>query len=183
MGKFLKKIKEKEHKEKLSKHPLRNESDEIKKDYLQALVLLANEDDNFSSEEKEFIEFVANLIDIDKSYIEEADKFAADPDENQLFDFIERLKNLDEKVKYIIMVEACVVAFKDDKLDENEEGIIDEYLEILSLQEHKEKILFLAKILNDKDIDNAIVYFLAYPDIYEQFSYMFDILELDVKKR
>lgn len=182
MGRFTKLIKENNNKTNLATHPLFNAEDSKKRDYFQSLVFVCVEDDNFSDEEKEYLKVSLVAMGLDEALFDEFEKFTQDSDEDELLALIDRLKEFTEDEKLSFLVDVCVVAFKDGEFDESEMELFEEYLEILEMKDSRQTILYLAKILNEKDIDGAISFSIGQKEIFEKFKYMFELLQIDVEK-
>ena len=179
MGIFTKLLKKKKLGDTLTQHPIANLSDDVKKDYLQSLVVLATEDENFSDEEKDYIKMIIQASKLDDSLLDELETFANTPEESELIEFVSRLGDFDNDTKMSLLVDICIVAFKDGDFSSEEMELFDEYLDILGMQEHKQTLLYLADILNSKNIDNAVSFYTGQKEVFEKFKYMFDLLEID----
>ena len=182
MGRFTKLLKEGNNKTNLATHPLFNADESKKKDYFQSLVFVCVEDENFSDEEKEYLKVSLTAMGLDESLFDEFEKFTQNSDEDELLELVKRLKEFSEDEKLSFMVDVCVVAFKDGDFDESEMELFEEYLEMLEMKEHRQTILYLAQILNEKDIDGAISFYTGQKEIFEKFRYMFELLKIDVAK-
>lgn len=182
MGRFTKLLKESNNKINLATHPLFNADESKKKDYFQALVFVCVEDENFSDDEKEYLKISLIAMGLNESLFDEFEKFTQEPDEDELLALVDRLKEFNKDEKFSFLVDVCVVAFKDGDFDKSEMELFDEYLEILEMRESRQIILYLANIINTKDIDGAISFYTAQKEVFEKFSYMFELLGIDVEK-
>jgi len=182
MSKFKKVLKKKELEVALSKHPLREIDEEVKKDYLKGLVFIAVEDENFSEDEKSYITALMSNIGVDSALLSEFENFASDPDEDELLSFMDRLKAFDEDVKLNFLIEAVVLAFKDGEFDESEKEMFNDYIEMLELEDKKDDIMYMATALVDKNIDLALSIYTAKKEFFLKFDYMFDMLDVDIEK-
>ena len=182
MSRFKKAIKKKELESALSKHPLRELDEQVKSDYVKGLVFIATEDENFDEDEKSYITSLMKNIGVDENKLSEYETFASDCKEDELLAFMDRLKAFDEDLKINFMIEVVVIAFKDGEFDEAEQGMFDDYLEMLELTEKEDDIMYLATALTNKDIDLALSFYTAKKEMFEKYDYMFDMLDIDVAK-
>jgi len=182
MSKFKKVLKKKELEVALSKHPLREIDEEVKKDYVKGLVFIAVEDENFSDDERNYITALMSNIGVDSALLSEFESFASDPDEDELLSFMDRLKAFDEDVKINFLIEAVVLAYKDGDFDASEKEMFNDYIEMLELEEKKDDIMYIATALVDKNIDLALSIYTAKKEFFLKFDYMFDMLDVDIEK-
>jgi uncharacterized tellurite resistance protein B-like protein len=182
MSKFKKAIKKKELESALAKHPLRELSEDVKKDYVKGLVFVAIEDENFSSEEKEYIVSLMKNIGVDETLLEEFEAFAKEPGEDEILEFMDKLKAFDEDIKVNFLIEVIVISFKDGEFDESEQEMFNDYIEMLELEDQKADIEYIAKALVDKDVDLALSLYTAKKEFFNKYDYMFDMLDIDIEK-
>jgi tellurite resistance protein len=182
MGRFTKLIKESNNKTNLATHPLFNADESKKKNYFQALVFVCVEDENFSDEEKEYLKISLVAMGLDVALFDEFEKFTQEPEEDELLELIERLKEFSDDEKFSFLVDVCVVAFKDGDFDDSEMELFEEYLEMLDMKEHKSTILYLSLIVNNKYINGVIIFYLADKERFNKFKYLFDLLKIDIEK-
>ena len=182
MSRFKKAIKKKELESALSKHPLKELDEQVKSDYVKGLVFIATEDENFDEDEKSYITSLMKNIGVDENKLSEYETFASDCEEDELLAFMDRLKAFDEDLKINFMIEVVVIAFKDGEFDEAEQGMFDDYLEMLEITDKKDDIMYLATALTDKNIDLALSFYTAKKEMFEKYDYMFDMLGIDVAK-
>lgn len=182
MSKFKKVLKKKELEIALSKHPLREIDEEVKKDYVKGLVFIAVEDETFSEDEKNYITALMSNIGVDSALLSEFESFASDPDEDELLSFMDRLKAFDEDVRMNFLIEAVVLAYKDGDFDASEKDMFNDYIEMLELEEKKDDIMYIATALVDKNIDLALSIYTAKKEFFLKFDYMFDMLDVDIEK-
>jgi uncharacterized tellurite resistance protein B-like protein len=179
MSRFKKAIKLKQLESTLSEHPLRELDEQVKKDYVKGLVSVALEDENFSQEEKAYILSMMRTIGLDVALLEEFTTFANDCEEEELLEFMDRLKAFDEDIKINFMIEVVVIAFRDGEFDESEKEIFFDYLDMLELKDKKDLIKWTALAVINKDTDLSLSLYTAKKEFFEKYAYMFDI---DIKK-
>jgi uncharacterized tellurite resistance protein B-like protein len=182
MSKFKKAIKKKELESALAKHPLRELSEDVKKDYVKGLVFVAIEDENFSSEEKEYIVSLMKNIGVDETFLDEFEAFAKEPGEDEIMEFMDRLKAFDEDIKVNFLIEVIVISFKDGEFDESEQEMFNDYIEMLELEDKKADIEYIAMALVNKDVDLALSLYTAKKEFFNKYDYMFDMLDIDIEK-
>ncbi|MDF1875214.1 TerB family tellurite resistance protein [Sulfurimonas sp. SAG-AH-194-I05] len=182
MSRFKKAIKKKELETALSKHPLRELSEDVKSDYVKGLVFLATEDENFNEDEKSYITSLMSNIGLDASLLAEFETFASECEEEELLAFMDRLKAFDEDIKVNFLIEVIVVSFKDGEFDESEQAMFDDYLEMLEVADKKDDIMYISLALVNKDIDLALAMYTAKKDFFNKYDYMFDMIGVDVEK-
>jgi len=182
MSKFKKAIKKKELESALSKHPLRELDEAIKKDYVKGLVFVAIEDENFSEEEKSYITSLMQNIGVDEALLSEFEAFAKEPSEDEILAFMDRLKAFDEDLKINFLIEVIVISFKDGEFDESEQEMFNDYVEMLELEDAKDDIMYIALALVNKDIDLALALYTAKKEFFLKYDYMFDMLHIDIEK-
>jgi len=182
MSKFKKAIKKKELESALAKHPLRELSEDVKKDYVKGLVFVAIEDENFSSEEGEYIVSLMKNIGVDERLLDEFEAFAKEPGEDEIMEFMDKLKAFDEDIKVNFLIEVIVISFKDGEFDESEQEMFNDYIEILELEDKKADIEYIAMALVNKDVDLALSLYTAKKEFFNKYDYMFDMLDIDIEK-
>ncbi len=182
MSRFKKAIIKEELKNALSKHPLRDIDEEIKKDYVRGLVFIATEDENFHDDEKKYIVALMDNIGLDEALMAEFETFASDCQEDELLAFMDRLKLFDDDLKLNFLVEVIVISLKDGEFDESEQSMFDDYLDMLGATSSKQDIVDIASAIADKDTDLAISIYTAKKEFFEKFDYMFDMIDIDIKE-
>jgi len=182
VSKFKKAIKKKELDSALTKHPLRELDEAVKKDYVKGLVFIAIEDENFSEEEKAYITSLMSNIGVDEALLSEFETFANEPDEDELLAFMDRIKAFDEDLKVNFLIEVILLAFKDGDFDDAEKEMFNDYVEMLELEEKKDDIMHLATALENKDIDLALAIYTAKKEFFMKYDYMFDMIYIDIEK-
>lgn len=182
MSRFKQVIKKKELESALSKHPLREIDEQVKSDYVKGLVFVATEDGNFHEEEKNYVVSLMKNIGLDENLLEEFEAFSSGCQEEELLAFMDRLKGFQEDIKLNFLIEVVVIAFRDGEFDEKEQGMFDDYLEMLGLANQKDDIMYMALALVNKDIDLALSLYTAKKEFFNKFDYMFDMLDIDIEK-
>ncbi len=182
MSRFKKVLTKKAVEGALSKHPLVNAEESIKKDYVKGLVFIAIEDGNFSEEEKTYILALMKNISLDESLLSEFESFASEPDEDELLAFMDRLKAFEEDLKVNFLIEVVCIAFKDGNFDEKEQSMFDDYLEFLEIQDKKDDIMYISLALVNKDIDLALSLYTVKKEFLKKYDYMFEILNINIEK-
>lgn len=182
MSKFKKAIKQKELESALTKHPLRELDENVKKDYVKGLVFIAVEDENFSEDEKSYITSLMSNIGVDEALLSEFETFANEPDEDELLAFMDRIKAFDEDLKVNFLIEVVLLAFKDGDFDEAEKEMFNDYIEMLEFEDKKDDIIYIATALENKDIDLALAIYTAKKEFFEKYDYMFKIIYIDIEK-
>nr|MBI9031692.1 TerB family tellurite resistance protein [bacterium] len=136
----MKKLKEQKNKEIIKDHPVANESIAIKMQYLNGLALMMNVDEDIADAEKEFFIALIEGFGLDDSVIEDFISFAKDPDDEQIDELFEELSKT-ELTKFYFVLDCYTIAYKDEKLAEEEKELINMFVEMLNFEE-KENELF-----------------------------------------
>ena len=121
------------------KHPCRELDQELMIHYLNGLALVANEDEDISEKEKEYLSILINSFGLSEDMLETFINFAENPDEKSILDMMQSFMNRD--IKYNFMVDAMMIATLDDALNEKEEALINEYFEMFKLTKDEAKDL------------------------------------------
>jgi len=182
MSKFKKAIKKKKLESAFSSHPLKELEEDVKNDYVKGLVFIAVEDENFSEDEKSYVTSLMSYIGVDETLLSEFETFANEPDEDELLEFMDRIKAFDNELKISFLIETILVAFKDGDFDDAEKEMFNEYVEMLELEEKKDDIMHIATALANKDIDLALAIYTAKKEFFEKYNYMFEMIDVDIEK-
>ena len=182
MSKFKKAIKKKKLESAFSSHPLKELEEDVKNDYIKGLVFIAVEDENFSEDEKSYVTSLMSYIGVDETLLNKFETFANEPDEDELLEFMDRIKAFDEELKISFLIETILVAFKDGDFDDAEKEMFNEYVEMLELEEKKDDIMHIATALANKDIDLALAIYTAKKEFFEKYNYMFEMIDVDIEK-
>jgi len=178
MSRFKEIMKNKNIKQALSKHPLVDADEQVKKDYLQGLVFVAFEDENFSEEEKDYLKLLMQHLDVDESMMDVFEAFANDGTGDELTAFTNRLGDFEERLKWAFMIEVRLMALKDGSYDEQEKAIFEDYIAMLSLNEDKATIEHIVHALQTNDMDRALSLYMAKTERIESLDYLFELLEM-----
>jgi uncharacterized tellurite resistance protein B-like protein len=182
MSRFKKAIKKKELESALAKHPLRELDEQVKKDYVKGLVFIATEDENFDEDEIAYVVSLMKNIGLDEALLEEFTTFVSDCEEEELLEFMDRLKAFDEDIKINFLIEVVVISFKDGNFDDSEKEMFADYLDMLELKDKEDDIMYMATALVNKDTDLALSIYTAKKEFFLKYDYMFDMIDIDVEK-
>ncbi len=167
----------------LNSHPVSQQELPRKVNYLNGIALMMNVDGAITESQKNYFVALIEAFDMDKEMADEFIEFANNPDEELFKELMEDIKQ-DDTVKELFMVDAIVMAKKDGKLDKNEETLIKNYFEMLSFSSGKEnKIRNIAEIIDSQDEEEALIVYITDEQFYHKFSYLFDFLGFDSKRK
>ncbi|MDQ7001520.1 MAG: hypothetical protein Q9N02_02385 [Ghiorsea sp.] len=182
MSRFKKLLQKKQTLESLSQHPLANAEEAVKNDYIQGLVFVAVEDENFSDEEKAYLQLIMQHTNMDTSKLADFESFALAPDESELMDFMDRLKAFDEGLKRNFLIEVILLAFKDSSFDEKEDKIFQDFCDIMALEEEASLIRHLATAIANQDIDLALALYTAQQSFVTPFAYLLTMADINAEE-
>ena len=115
----------------LNNHPVNDLDIEKKLHYLNGLALVMNEDDDIADKEKDYLSILINSFGLSNEHIESIIEFTKNPDEKAL---IEMMNSFDTKdLKYLFIFDCIFLAGLDSGINKQEEILISEYAETLSL--------------------------------------------------
>ena len=179
MSRFREMMKKNNVRDALTKHALADADAQVKKDYMQGLVFVALEDDNFSQEERDYLTLLMQHLDMDVSLMEGFETFAKDdsPDD-EMNALMERMDAFDEGLKIHFLVEVILLAFKDGSFDEQEQTIFDDLIDMLDMKEKATLIQQLAESIGNGNMDLALSLYTAHKDLVLPLQHLFELSEM-----
>jgi len=174
-------MKKKDAEQAFAKHPLAGAEAQVQQDYIQGLVFVALEDENFSQEEKDYMTQLMQKLDMDTSLLEGFESFASDAEDVAISDFMERLGAFDEGLKMNFMVEVVLLGFKDGDFDASEQAIFDDYGSMLGVDKDTARLVRqLAESIANQDMDMALSLYAAKKDVVEPLKYLFELVDMHI---
>jgi TPR repeat protein len=139
MSTILNRIKKRKDKEIFKDHPVAEETIAIKMQYLNGLALMMNVDKSISDVEKEFFIALIEGLGLEVSVTEDFISFAKDPDDEQIEELFEELSKT-KLTKLYFVLDCYAMAYKDEKLADEEKELISMLVEMLNFDEEEEQL-------------------------------------------
>ena len=117
-------------------HPVAQKNLELKIHYLNGIALMMNVDEEISYVEKEYFMSLIKAFGFNNSVIEDFIDFAQNPENEQIFELLEVLKE-NRYVKFSFIFDNLIIANKDGNLANEEKEMIELFFEMLEFNQEE----------------------------------------------
>jgi uncharacterized tellurite resistance protein B-like protein len=159
-------------------HPVRDMGLEERLLYLQGLGLVMHADGSIDAEEIEYLRVLIKSFDMDESTIDSFISFAKQPDKDTIQAFFQTFR--DTKYASVFILDALMIAYKDDDFDDKEKAVIDKISESLNIISGlKNDVLSFYESAKEGDWDAAAIYFNSEQLDPELYKYILEYYSID----
>ncbi|SFV74735.1 hypothetical protein MNB_SM-3-1450 [hydrothermal vent metagenome] len=161
-------------------HPASKLDEETRINYLRGIALIANEDNDISKNEIEYLDILIKSLHLSHQQIKDILHFVKHPKAKSVYEIILTFQS--NPVKYNFLLDSLAIADVDGHLDDEEEDLIEEYVSLLQITpQESEELYQIFHYLKKKEAEKLVELFAKSQFFKEEdFEYLINYYKLNL---